>query len=64
MFELLPQLKYLDGYDKDDEEAEEDEDEEDGLNGNSIYILKREATNWHLTIFTLLIAINRQGIED
>lgn len=45
MFELLPQLKYLDGYDKDDEEAEEDEDEEDGLNGNLIYILKREARN-------------------
>ena len=27
MFELLPNLKYLDGYDRDDQEAEDDEDE-------------------------------------
>ena len=27
VFELLPNLKYLDGYDRDDQEAEDDEDE-------------------------------------
>ncbi len=27
VFELLPNLKFLDGYDKDDNEAEDDEDE-------------------------------------
>ena len=29
MFELLPSLKYLDGYDQDDNEAEEDDNEDD-----------------------------------
>lgn len=28
VFELLPNLKYLDGYDRDDQEAEDDEDED------------------------------------
>lgn len=28
VFELLPNLKYLDGYDKDDQEAEDDDDED------------------------------------
>ena len=27
MFELLPNLKYLDGYDRDDQEADDDDDE-------------------------------------
>lgn len=31
VFELLPQLKYLDGFDKDDREAEDSEEEGEGL---------------------------------
>ena len=27
VFELLPNLKYLDGYDRDDQEADDDDDE-------------------------------------
>ena len=30
VFELLPNLKYLDGYDQNDKEAEEDEEDDDG----------------------------------
>lgn len=33
MFELIPNLLYLDGFDKDDLEAPDDEEEEDGLDG-------------------------------
>jgi len=31
VFDLLPNLKYLDGYDRDDQEAEDDEDEGSGI---------------------------------
>jgi len=33
VFNLLPTLKYLDGFDMDDREAEESEAEEDEVNG-------------------------------